>query len=1031
MSQKRRPEKAVPDEGATAHDVAQPDKSKCSVCGETFKGPASVTMHMVKKHPVEFNELKMAKKPVPKKVRWSEEEIFQLARTEAELTLQGVRFINVELQKIFPAREIEGIKGQRKLAKYKELVKDQLDEIGRAPNPPEQEIGEDVPSPFKAWLELLLALPKTPNDFLEHKLDNIIVQALKEDVNSDQVFNDLNSYLKLILEPSGRAKSVPGEIIHGDPSGSAKTSVTKAPKPATVSSSRKKRRDAEFARIQRLYRKNRTSCINTILDGNTREHEAPKNMEGFWREIFERESPDDPDDPDIFLEEEASDIWKYISFYEMCNLYPPPSTAPGPDGFSSKDLRRMTPRVLNKILNLLLHLRDLPQILKSHRTVLIPKTDLPTKPGDFRPITISNILVRHLNKILANRVSHLIPINERQKAFLPIDGCAENIFTLDFILHHARTKIKSLSMAILDISKAFDSVSHHSIFRALREARCPIGFIKFIENCYGGCFTKLFCGGVKYPSEVSMNRGVKQGDPLSPVLFNLVIDGLIRQIPSALGFNVSDQVKVSCIAYADDLILIATTRAGLKTLLDLTNSYLAKRGLSLNPDKCSALSIVASGKQKLVYIASSEHFDLAGQKMRNLNVGDSWRYLGIQFSHLGRAEKVTPDLTCLINRLQKAPLKLQQKLYALRIYLIPRLIHGLTLSKTNLGELKTLDKLIRKYIRAWLHLPDDTPMGYFYTPLKAGGLGLPSLRLVILNNRLERILRMKASQDIIVRTIAESETLGVEIRKLHDLLSIDGTILDTSVKIHSFWAERLYSSYDGKCLCNSANFPPGNKWIGEDSLNQRSHIFADCLKLRINALPTRSRTARGRPLKDKPCRAGCRNSDGVKVIETLNHITQVCERTHGARVKRHDRLVDFAVKGLQRPHRVVLKEPHYKTVNGVRKPDIVIKIPDHTYICDFQVVSDTSCLELEFRKKALKYAEDKGLCDQLTRDHPGELSFTAITFNTRGLIAKSSVTALRKLGMPPRSIMTLQKICMEGSLEIWRIFNQTTAMARN
>lgn len=89
----------------------------------------------------------------------------------------------------------------------------------------------------------------------------------------------------------------------------------------------------------------------------------------------------------------------------------------------------------------------------------------------------------------------------------------------------------------------------------------------------------------------------------------------------------------------------------------------------------------------------------------------------------------------------------------------------------------------------------------------------------------------------------------------------------------------------------------------------------------------------------------------------MPHILQNCPRTHGPRVKRHDALVNYAVRGLEQKGYVVTREPHFKTAQGLRKPDIVAIRGGTAHVIDAQVVTDGEPLRRAHRRKVEKYID--------------------------------------------------------------------------
>lgn len=96
-----------------------------------------------------------------------------------------------------------------------------------------------------------------------------------------------------------------------------------------------------------------------------------------------------------------------------------------------------------------------------------------------------------------------------------------------------------------------------------------------------------------------MVNGVRQGDPLSPILFNLIVrEALLRAEGTGVGFRMCTGYLLQTLAFADNLVLFASSKRGLQTSTDEVLAWLAKVGLRANAEKCAMLALIVDGRNK-------------------------------------------------------------------------------------------------------------------------------------------------------------------------------------------------------------------------------------------------------------------------------------------------------------------------------------------------------------------------------------------------------------------------------------------------
>ena len=261
------------------------------------------------------------------------------------------------------------------------------------------------------------------------------------------------------------------------------------------------------------------------------------------------------------------------------------NTSPGPDGIAFAAWRAapdLAAPLLHRILVTMSKGQPPPEGFNFGLLFLLPKTDSGLA-GDTRPLSVTNTENRILAAAVARAVMPAVIglVEGSQKGFLWEQSGADHTTNINSWFYHGVESKKQKLLFLLDTNKAFDSIDHDWIRLVLRKA----GFPPWVQLFVKGTLTNVKVApyfGVEPSEWIGIFRGVKQGCPLSPLLFVLAYDPLLYQ----LGKN----TWVRCFAFADDLAITALSLSDFIFAFYAIDQFALHTGLGINKKKSCVVS---------------------------------------------------------------------------------------------------------------------------------------------------------------------------------------------------------------------------------------------------------------------------------------------------------------------------------------------------------------------------------------------------------------------------------------------------------
>lgn len=410
--------------------------------------------------------------------------------------------------------------------------------------------------------------------------------------------------------------------------------------------------------------------------------------------------------------------------------------SPGNDGLTVefyKAFWQVVGKIMVDSLNYSYDHGELSNSQKQAIITLIEKKDKDKRYlSNWRPISLINVDVKIGSKAIAKRLETVLPgiIHYNQCAYVKGRTIFDAIRTVDDIMEFTERYNINGTMICIDFKKAFDTVSRDFLFKTLHVYGFGYSFIQWIHTFYKNVSSCVLNNGFS-TAPFSVERGVRQGDPLSAYLFIMVLEILcisVRRNKDIQGITV-DTEEIKLELFADDLTGFLRNDHSLRKFMELVEAFGECSGLRINHEK-----------SEVMLLGNGRHYSLRNDtEIGDLKIKHSVKILGVHFTYDSRAKRrlnfdeIVTSIKQKLHIWRWRDLTIMGRIQIVKTFIIPIFLYRASMICSDQEFVKEVNKIIFDFI--WKG-KDKVKRSVLVGDIEDGGLKAPHLMSMIETQRI-------------------------------------------------------------------------------------------------------------------------------------------------------------------------------------------------------------------------------------------------------------------------------------------------------